>query len=122
MVLTTLLLNDIRDNAKTRIGTVATHGAIGTDNTAPTAGDTALGAEVFRDARDEFDDSAQNTAVVQLRVLTTEANGNTIAEAAFLNAATAGTMWNRNVITAITKTSDIQIFVDLQVTFLVTET
>jgi hypothetical protein len=121
MVLTTNLLNDIRDDEKARIGEVFTHGAIGTDNTPASSSDTALYNEVFRDSIDDFDSSATGTAVVELRVLTNEANGNTIQEVGWFNASSGGTMWARNVINAINKTSDIQLFLSIQITFNVTE-
>lgn len=122
MVLTTLLLNDIRDDSKARIGTIFTHGAVGTGTTTPTASDTVLVTEVFRDARDEFDDAPSNTVTTQLRVLTTEANGNSLAEMGWFNQNSGGTMWTRNTFTAITKTSDIQLFLDTKITFTITET
>jgi len=122
IVLTTSLLNDIRDNAKARIGTNFTHGAAGTGTATPAASDTTLGTEVFRDARDEFDDAPSNTVTTQLRILTTEANGNTLAEAGWFNQNSGGTMWSRNTFTAINKTSDIQLFLDTQITFTITET
>ena len=122
MTLTTLLLNDIRDNSKTRIQTDFTHSAVGTGSTAPTAGDTVLETEVFRDAIDEFDSAPSNTVTAQLRILTTEANGNSLAETGWFNQNSGGTMWTRNTFTAITKTSDIQLFLDTQITFTVTET
>jgi len=122
MVLTTLLLADIRDNTKTRISTTFTHGAVGTGTTTPTAGDTTLVTEVFRDTIDEVDTSGTDTAVSSLRVLTSEANGNAIAEHGTFNMAAGGSMWTRNTMTAINKTSDIQLFMDTQITITVTET
>lgn len=122
MVLTTLLINDIRDNAKTRFVTVMTHGAVGTDSTTPTASDTVLGAETFRDTIDFTDTSGTNTMIATLRVLTTENNGNNIAEFGTLDAASGGNLWTRNTMTAIVKTSDIQVFLDVQTTLSVTET
>lgn len=122
MVLTTVYLNDIRDNAKTRMVARFTHGAIGTGTTTPTASDTALVTEVFRDAIDETDTSGTGTVVASLRVLTTEANGNAIAEFGLFDAASSGNMSMRNTMTVINKTSDIQLFMDGQVTITVTET
>ena len=98
-----------------------TYGAIGTDNTTPTAADTALGAEVFRDTIDEFDSSVTNKVTASLIVATTEANGNAIAEVGWLDAVAAGNLWTRNTITAINKTSDIQLFLSTTITITVSE-
>ena len=116
------MLIDIRDETKARIGVTFTHGAIGTDSTTPIASDTTLGAEVFRDTIDEFDDSQSDTVVTSLRVLTTEANGNTIRESGWFDDPSAGTMWTRNILTEIIKTNDIQIFLDVSIQIQVTET
>lgn len=121
MVLTTSLLTQFRTNLKSDVDTLFTHGAIGTDSTTPTAGDTALGTEVFRDARDDFDDSATATVVASLNVGTTEANGNSIAEYGWFNDASSGTMWTRDTITTITKTSDVELYLETSITITVTE-
>ncbi len=122
MTLTTLLINDIRDVSKARIGTTFTHGAVGSDNTASQASDTTLGSEDFRSAIDDFDDSATSTTTTQLQVGLTENNGNNIKETGWFNAGAAGTMWTRNVITTIAKTADIRVFLDTQITFTISET
>lgn len=122
MVVTSLLKTEIRDVAAAEIVTEFTYGAVGTDNTTPTAGDTTLGTEIFRDTADSVDNPGTGIVTASLRVLATEANGNSIAEYGWLDAASAGNLWTRNVITAITKTSDIQLFLDTQITISVEET
>ncbi len=120
MVITSLLKTELRDVAAAEIVTEFTHGAIGTDNTAPTTGDTTLGTEVFRDAIDASTNSG-GIVTSSLRVLATEANGNAIAEYGWLDAAALGNLWTRNTITAINKTSDIQLYLDVQRTITVSE-
>lgn len=121
MVLTSTLKTQIRSDIKDALEVLFTYGAIGTDNTTPTESDTALGTEVFRDAIDDFDKSAADKVVASLRVLPTEANGNDIKEGGWFNASSSGTMWTRNTLNTITKTSDIQIYFDVEITIEVTE-
>ena len=121
MVLTNLFKTDVRNNAASRIVSTFTHGAIGTDSTTPTAGDTTLGTEVFRDAVDEVSNPGTGIVTASLRVLSTEANGNAITEFGFFDDPSAGEMKTRNTITAINKTSSIQLFLDSQITITVEE-
>ena len=121
MTLSSLLLSDVRDTTKDRLEATFLFGGVGNDGTTPTSADTTLGNEQFRDTIDDFDKSVTNAVTASIRVLTTENNGNAIREVAFFNAASAGTMWTRDAITAINKTSDIQVFLDLTTTLLVTE-
>ncbi len=79
-----------------------THMAIGTSSTAPAAGNTALGAEIDRNAL------TSNTA--SGGVLTMVGNwaagdgtNSAIAEAGVLNAASSGTLYSRATFTAINK-------------------
>ncbi len=85
-----------------------THIATGTDGTAPAAGDTALGAEVFRGSlTDSIEDTAKLT--VKLHITSTQANGNTLREAGVFNAAAAGTMYARVIHEDIVKTAAIRV-------------
>jgi len=87
--------------------------ALGTDGTAPTANDTALGTEVFRDQFTKVTkESGKLTA--QYYLSSTSANGNTLQEAgAFANGATdtpgSGTLYARVTFTPIAKTSSIAV-------------
>lgn len=87
MVLTTSLLTKIRSDVKDDLELLLLHGAIGTDDTTAVAGDTELGSEVFRDGIDDWDESAADKIVASLIVGTTEANGNSVAEAGWLDTA-----------------------------------
>ena len=121
MGLTSLVKTDIRDDAASRLDVIFTHGAIGTGTTTFAESDTALETEVFRDAIDSFDNPGTGIVTASLRVLSTEANSNSISEYGWFNSGAGGSLWTRNVITAITKTSDIQLFLDTQITIIVEE-
>ena len=121
MVITSLLKTRERDAIATDMDAAFTHGSAGTDNTTPTAGDTTLGTEVFRDTIDSFSNPGTGVVTASLRILSTESNGSVIAEYGWFNAASGGSLWTRNVITSITKTSDIQIYLDTEITIEVIE-
>lgn len=121
MVLTTSLLNQVRDDIQDDIETNFTHGAVGNDNTTPTASDTELGNEQFRDAVDDVDKSVDNKITVTIQITPTENNGNTIRETGWFNAASTGTMWTRDTLTDLNKTSDISVYIDTTITITVTE-
>ena len=122
MVLTTYYLNQIRTEVKDDIEALSLYCAIGTSSTTPTTADTSLGSEVFRDAIDEVDkSSAVDTIVLSLRVLTTEANGNTIQETGLFEVSAAGTAQSHDLLTSITKTNDIQLYIDHSMEITVTE-
>lgn len=121
MTLANSLLTTLRDNIKTDIEGLFTHGAIGTDSTTPTAADTALGAEVFRSAIDVFDSAVTNKITATLIVGGSEANGNDVKETGWFDDPSAGTMYVRNTLTTISKIDSIQLNLDTQITILVTE-
>lgn len=87
------------------------HMAIGTDDTAAAVTDTALGAEVS--PRQAFTtETTSSTGIIQWKGFwnSTEANGNTIAEAGIFNASSSGTMSNRVVLSpALSKTNSLSL-------------
>ena len=85
-----------------------THIAVGTDNTAPVAGDTVLGTEVFRNVITRRILSAV-AVKFQLFIQASEANGNTLEEAGIFNASTLGDMLSRVTYTPIIKTGAITV-------------
>ena len=90
--------------------------AVGTDNTAPVAGDTALVAQVFKD----FITQRLNiTDGVRIRFFlpTTAANGSSLKEAAILGPSPAVLMLARVIYTAIAKDSSIAINYSWDITF-----
>lgn len=118
--LTTSFLNEIRDAIKANMETNWTHGAIGTGTTTPTSADTTLETEVFRKSTQETS-SGTDTKTISSWIASTEANGNDITEFGFLNAGAGGTLWNRNIFSAKSKTSDIELWFDVEVTIDVIE-
>ena len=79
--------------------------ALGTDSTAVTDADTALGGEVFRKAL-TIRQPADDTLLYQLYLDTTEANGNNLYELGLFAESTGGTMFARVTHGIIIKTVD----------------
>jgi len=101
--------NLIRDLLGGATAAYPTHFAVGTSSTAPAAGDTTLGVEVFRDQITQRVYSAAQLTV-KFYLPTGYANGYTLAEAGIFNAASGGTMLSRTVyLPAIVKTSSITV-------------
>lgn len=122
MVLTTTLKNNVRSDIKDYLESVMTYGAVGDDNTTPTASDTTLTSEVFRDAIDDFDKtSSADSVTATLFIGPSEANGNTISEAGWFDASSGGNLQTHTILTAISKTDAIQLFLDTTITIEVTE-
>lgn len=84
------------------------HFAVGTDNTVPSVGQTALGVEVARYAVSSFS-VGTGTVTANMYLSTTRANGNTLTEVGLFNASSAGTMVARLTHTPIIKTSDVTV-------------
>jgi len=114
MTLTSAGLVGVRDNTKSYIEAEVTYIAVGDDDTTPTAADTALGNEQFRSAVDDTDTSGTGKVIHSLRIATTENNGNDVDEVGAFDASSSGNMLSRDTITTIAKTSDIQIYLDLE--------
>lgn len=120
MALMTTFLNFARDAIKDDMEDKWSHGAIGTGTTAPTAGDTTLETEVFRKARQETS-SGTNTKTISSWIASTEANGNDITEFGFLDAGAVGNLLSRNIFAAKSKSADIELWLDVEVTISVVE-
>jgi hypothetical protein len=101
--------NLIRDLLYGASSAQITHFALGTNNTAVVATDTALGSEVFRDTlTSRVADEA--TLTVKYYLASGSANGNTLKEAGLLTALSGGTLYARSVLASeIVKTSSIAI-------------
>lgn len=95
---------------------VITHFAVGTDATATSASDTALGAEVFRDVIATKIKGSQEIAI-QSVLGSTQANGNTLEEAGLFNDASAGTMYARVTISPVSKTALISVLITWTLSF-----
>ena len=120
MVLTNTFLDDIKSQAKSRIIATHSYGAIGTGTTSASATDTTLETEILRKARQEYTEGTDDVTV-STWIASTEANGNTVSEHGVLDASSSGNLWDRFVFTGISKTSDIELWFDVQVTVSVTE-
>ncbi len=101
--------NLVRDflNGAVSVGTI-THLAIGTGTAAPTANDTALQTEVFRDAVTKRTPDVGKLSI-QYYLPSTAANGNTLTEAGLFNAANGGTLVARVTYQPIAKTASLVI-------------
>lgn len=121
MTYTTLFKDGIRSDVKTDIQARITHIGVGSGSTTPAASQTALVSEDFRDVVDDYDTSENDNIICSLRIGLTENNGNDITEVAGFNASSGGTMALRKLITTISKTSDIQVYLDLGNKISVTE-
>jgi hypothetical protein len=95
------------------------HCAVGTDDTAPAAGDTTLGAEVHRNALGTEQKGTTGKTTLKMTLLSTQANGSALKEVGILNAAASGDLVNRLTHTTINKTSSFE--VRYQVEFTVAE-
>lgn len=113
MVNTTAFLNTIKTGVLADVVANATHMAVGTDNTSAVPGDTALGAEVTRKAIQEITQGASDV-IVSLFLNSTESNGNELKEVGVFDAASSGNMLERNTFTTISKTSSLEVWIDVE--------
>ena len=123
-MITNATLNGTLADVKTYLSGILTYGAVGSSSTTPLISDVQLGAEFFRKARAMIDTtSVSNAITVSLQIGAAEANGNTIRETGWFNTsgATSGTAFIHNLVNAITKTSDIQVYLDQTVSIVVVE-
>jgi hypothetical protein len=82
------------------------HGAVGTDATAPAAGQVALGAQILRDLISQR--TKQPAALtIKFVVGSQQANGSTLREAGLFNAAVGGSMYARATPDELVKTDAI---------------
>jgi len=84
------------------------HFAVGTGTTAPTANDTALVTEVFRDVVTKRTPDA-GKLTIQYYLPSTAANGYSLAEAGLFNASSGGTMIARVTYQPINKTASLTV-------------
>lgn len=92
------------------------HLAVGTDNTAPTTSESSLGTEAYRTAITDVIDNG-NDLTTSTFLDSSEANGNTLVEVALYSASTGGTMFNRSLITAISKDNTKTATIDVELQF-----
>lgn len=92
-----------------------THAAIGTGSDTLTAGDTALLTETDRNAFTSVDLTVAKDATFVADFSSTEISGTAMQEYGLFNAAAAGSMFNREIISTITFEGDREL--QLQTTF-----
>jgi len=80
MALTSILLDQIKSDVKDDMEAILLYFLIGSDNTAATAGDTEMGAEILRRSIDSVDKSGGSTIVASGSVPVTLGNDSSIVE------------------------------------------
>jgi len=113
MTNTQAFLDAIRESVKDYVIAEGTHLAVGTGTTAATSADTQLETEVLRMARQEHTE-VTNSVVLSLLVGSTDANGSALTEVGVLDAAEAGNLMMRITFPTITKTADIDVWIDVE--------
>ena len=113
MVNTTGFLNTIKSGSQDTIITNATHMAVGDDNTTPTVGDTALGNELTRKTIQETTKGISDV-IISLFLNSTESNGNSLKEVGMFDDPSSGNLLERSVFTTISKTSSIEVWIDIE--------
>lgn len=113
MVNTTGFLTTVKAGIRSTIISNATHLAVGTDATTPTAGDTALGAEVTRKARQEFTEGVSDV-IISLFLNSLEGNGNALVEVGMFDAVSGGNLLERSTYTVINKSSSLEVWIDIE--------
>ena len=90
--------------------------AVGTGTNPENEADTALQNEVYREINiDKIKDTNAGTYLWSLQLGLTEANGNTLSEIGLFDASTGGNMAIRKLLPTFDKTSDKEVWIDLQV-------
>jgi len=120
MVLTTNFLSDVKTEVKQEVIDQFLYGAVGDDDTTPTASDTTLGNETFRKARQDYTNLANNV-FISLFLSTSENNGEDIKECGFFDASSSGNLKQRAVTTTIAKTADKEVWFDAKINVSVTQ-
>jgi len=113
MVNTARFLSTIKTGVKATVVANATHLAVGTDNTTPTVGDTALGAEVTRKVAQEVTQGTSDV-IISLFLNSTESNGNDLKEVGMFDASSSGNLLERNVFTPISKSTSLEVWIDVE--------
>lgn len=112
--LTTGLIQDIRNGAKSKIVEDCTHVGVGTGNLTPSASDVALGNEILRKERIEVL-NLTGSVIISGYFNSAEANGNTLTEAGCFDSISAGNLKTRFLINPLVKTADKELWVDNEI-------
>ena len=107
-------IEDLRDLIYGDGITMPTHIALGTGTTAATSADTTLETEVERKAASK-NKSGTDTVAYASTLSVAEGNGNTLTEVGAINAASAGTLANRQLFPGFSKTAQYEIRVQIYI-------
>jgi len=114
MAVTNTIIDQVKQDILDRFD-IFTHIAVGSDGTSDSPSDTALGNEVLRKTFTEYNKDTLNfTYLWSIQLALTEANGYTLQEVGIFDDASGGNLGIRKTFTAIEKTSDKEVWIDLQ--------
>ena len=113
MVNTTGFLTTIKTAVRASIVSESSHLAVGDDDTTPTVGDTTLGNELTRKARQEYTEGTSDV-IISLWLSSLESNGNALKEVGMFDASSGGNLLERNTFTVVNKTSSIEMWIDIE--------
>lgn len=116
LVVTTGLVYIAARMTDTNSPTDMSHMAVGTNNTAAAAGNTALGAEVARVALTGAEGAPSTNTIVYTASFPAGTGTGALTEAAVLNASSSGTMLCRTVFSTVNKGSDDSVTITWTVT------
>jgi len=116
LVVTTGLVYIAARMTDTNSPTDMSHMAVGTDNTAAAAGNTALGSEVARVALTGGEGAPSTNTIVYTASFPAGTGTGALTEAAVLNASSSGTMLCRTVFSTVNKGSDDSVTITWTVT------
>ncbi len=113
MVNTTTFLNTLKTAVKDKIILDGSHLAVGDDDTTPTVGDTTLGNELLRKARQEYTEGTSDV-IISLYLNSLEVNGDSLKEVGLFDAVSAGNLLVRDIFTTISKNSSTEVWIDIE--------
>lgn len=119
-----VLINNFIDNAlgsvKNQISDDFTHIDFGTGTTTPTISDSVMENSIVRNARQDIS-ILSDSVVVSGFLGSGQANGEDISEIGAFDAGSGGNMQDHSLITAVTKTSSKELWVDIRNNIKVTQ-
>lgn len=113
MTNTQTFLDAVKSDIQTFTLSKSTYIAVGTGTTTETSSDTTLETETLRKARQEYS-TGTSDVVVSMFIGSTEANGDSLTEVGALDAASSGNLMMRKTFPAISKTSSVDVWVDVE--------
>ena len=113
MTLNNNILTEITTSTKTTFSTNMTYVDFGTGTTTPLPTDTVMETSVVRNARQDIS-TLSNSVIISGFLGTGQANGSAITEIGAFDAAAAGNMQDHALMTAVTKTTGKELWVDIR--------